>query len=240
MSIEFLLLFMVLALLAEIIGTIGGFGSSLFFIPIASYFLDFHSVLGITAVFHVMSNLTKIAMFREGVDWKLIIRIGIPATLFVIIGAFLSKYIETKWLEVSLAIFLLLLSVFLFLFNRIQLKPTVVNAVSGGVLSGFLAGLIGTGGAIRGIVLASFEMTPSMFIATSSFIDLSIDFSRGLVYYFNGFLHYHDLYLIPCLGVISVIGTYLGKKIVKRLTNEQFKKGVLILVFITGLITLFK
>jgi hypothetical protein len=43
-----------LALLAEILETVGGFASSLFFIPIASYFLDIHSVLGITALFHVI------------------------------------------------------------------------------------------------------------------------------------------------------------------------------------------
>jgi uncharacterized membrane protein YfcA len=62
--LENLYLFILLALLAEIAGTVGGFGSSLFFVPIASYFLDFHSVLGITALFHVSSNLSKIAFFR--------------------------------------------------------------------------------------------------------------------------------------------------------------------------------
>jgi uncharacterized membrane protein YfcA len=86
--LENLPLFILLALLAEILGTVGGFGSSLFFVPIASYFLDFHSVLGITALFHVSSNLTKIAFFRKGFDKKLVISIGIPAVVFVIAGAF--------------------------------------------------------------------------------------------------------------------------------------------------------
>jgi uncharacterized membrane protein YfcA len=56
--LEHLPLFILLSLIVEVLGTIGGFGSSLFFVPIASYFLDFHSVLGITALFHVLSNLT--------------------------------------------------------------------------------------------------------------------------------------------------------------------------------------
>src|SRR6478735_3373233 len=96
--------FILLALIAEILGTVGGFGSSLFFVPIASYFLDFHSVLGITALFHVSSNLTKIAFFRKGFDKKLIVSIGIPAILFVIIGAYISKYIKTEILEIALAV----------------------------------------------------------------------------------------------------------------------------------------
>ena len=238
--IEHLFLFIALALIAEIIGTVGGFGSSLFFIPIASYFLDFHSVLGITAVYHVMSNLTKIALFRQGVDKKVIFWIGIPSVVFVVIGAYLSSYFQAKWLELFLAIFLIVLSIVLFVYSNIKLKPNFVNSFSGGVLSGFLAGVIGTGGAIRGIVLASFDLSPSAFIATSSIIDLSIDLSRSVVYFFNGFVHPHDLYLLPLLAVVSIVGTFLGKKIVLKLSNDQFKKGVLILVFITGIVSIAK
>ena len=107
---ENLALFILLALLAEILGTVGGFGSSLFFVPIASYFLDFHSLFVITALFHVSSNLTKIAFFRKGFDKKLVISIGVPAVLFVIAGAFLRKFIETKTLEISLGLFLIVVS----------------------------------------------------------------------------------------------------------------------------------
>jgi uncharacterized membrane protein YfcA len=238
--IDHIILFIVLALIAEIIGTVGGFGSSLFFIPIASYFLDFHSVLGITAMYHVMSNLTKIALFRQGVDKKVILWIGIPSVIFVVIGAYLSSYFQAKWLELFLAIFLIVLSIVLFVYSEIKLKPNFVNSFSGGFLSGFLAGVIGTGGAIRGIVLASFDLSPSAFIATSSIIDLSIDLSRSVVYFFNGFVHSHDLYLLPILALVSVVGTYFGKKIVLKLSNDQFKKGVLILVFVTGIVSLVK
>ena len=35
-----------MALIAEIIGTIGGFGSSVFFVPIGNFYFDFHSVFG--------------------------------------------------------------------------------------------------------------------------------------------------------------------------------------------------
>ena len=79
MEIPDLVLFFVLALLAEIIGTIGGFGSSVFFVPVASLFFDFHSVLGITAVFHLSSNASKIYLFKKGVDKQLLIRFGIPS-----------------------------------------------------------------------------------------------------------------------------------------------------------------
>ena len=240
MTLESLLLFISLALLAEILGTIGGFGSSLFFVPIASYFFDFYSVLGITALFHVSSNLAKITLFRKGFDKNLIINIGIPAVLFVIIGAYLSKFIDPKILEIFLALFLILVSATFLIFKNITVKATLTNSISGGVTSGLIAGLLGTGGAIRGIVLAAYNLKKEVFIATSSIIDLGIDLSRSVVYSANGYINKEILYLIPILLIVSIIGTFIGKKILEHVSEEQFKSIVLILVFITGVFTLAK
>jgi len=236
--LEYLLLFILLALLSEILGTVGGFGSSLFFVPMASYFLDFHSVLGVTALFHVLSNLAKIYFFRKGFDKKLVIRIGIPAVLFVILGAFLSKFIETKFLEIILSAFLILVSLTFLIFKNLALRTTLINAISGGVFSGMVAGLIGTGGAIRGITLAAFNLKTEVFIATSAIIDLGIDSSRSVVYYLNGYVLQKDLYLIPILLLVSIAGTFIGKKILNRISEKQFKAMVLSLVLLTGVLTL--
>lgn len=238
--IDHLLLFILLALLAEILGTIGGFGSSLFFIPIATLFLDIHSVLGVTALFHVSSNITKIAVFRKGVDKYLILNIGIPAVIFVIIGAYFSKYINAKLIENILSVFLIVTSLTFIVFKNITVKPTRFNSITGGVLSGFIAGLIGTGGAIRGITLAAFNLQTEVFIATSSVIDLGIDLSRSVVYTLNGFVHKDDLYLIPILLVVSILGTLIGKQILKKIKADQFKTIVLILILFTGVISLSK
>lgn len=237
---ENLPLFVFLALIAEILGTVGGFGSSLFFVPIASYFLDFHTVLGITALFHVTSNLTKIYFFREGFDKRLLFSLGIPAVLFVILGALLSKYVETTYLEIALAVFLILVSLTFLLARNISIKPTLKNSIGGGVFSGLIAGLLGTGGAIRGLTLAAYDLKTEIFIATSAMIDLGIDSSRSVVYYYNGYIHYHDLYLIPILAVVSIVGTIIGKKILTKVSQAQFKSIVLFLVLITGIITLIK
>ncbi len=240
MTLENLLLFILLALLAEILGTVGGFGSSLFFVPMASYFLDFHSVLGITALFHVSSNLSKIAFFRKGFDKKLVLSIGIPAVIFVIIGSFLSKYVGSELLEISLSIFLIVTSILFLVFKKLTIKPTLANSIGGGLFSGLIAGLLGTGGAIRGITLAAYNLGMESFIATSAIIDLAIDSSRAVVYSINGYVHKHDLYLIPILLIVSIAGTFIGKKILAKVSEERFKHFVLILVMLTGVVTLIK
>lgn len=235
---DHLFLFIILALIAEILGTMGGFGSSLFFVPMAGFFLDFYSVLGITALFHLSSNVSKIALFRHGFNKQLILRIGIPAVVFVIAGAYLSSFFDKRLLEIVLGVFLIGLSLVLLIATKLTIEPTLKNSLVGGALSGFTAGILGTGGAIRGLTMAAFSLPKDVFIATSAVIDLGIDFSRSVVYFSNGYMHWHDMYLIPVLILVSFAGTFLGQRILRLISDAQFKKLVLLLILGVGLITL--
>lgn len=231
-------LFLLLSLIAEIIGTIGGFGSSVFFVPIANFYFDFESVLGLTALYHLSSNLSKIALFRQGLNKKLLLQIGIPSVLFVVVGGLLTTALPTASLEVVLGIFLVGLSLVFLLNSKLVINPTRRNALLGGGLSGFSAGLLGTGGAIRGLTMASFNLEKSAFIATSAFIDFSIDFSRSFVYYYNGYIHAHDLVYIPFLLVIGLVGTAIGKKVLNYIPQDRFRQISLGLILLISLVTL--
>ena len=231
-------IFLILALLAEIIGTIGGFGSSVFFVPIANFYFDFYSVLGLTALFHLSSNLSKLMLFKKGIDKKLAINLGIPAVAFVVMGSFASRYLDSKILQLVLALFLVSFSLLFLIKKELALKATAKNALIGGSLSGFSAGLLGTGGAIRGLTMAAFNLEKSIFIATSALIDMAIDLSRAVVYWVNGYIHNHDLIYIPFLLLIGFLGSWIGKKILLYIPQPVFRKISLFLILLIGLISL--
>lgn len=231
-------LFLLLALVAEIVGTIGGFGSSVFFVPLGNFYFDFYSVLGMTAIFHLSSNLSKIFLFKKGLDKKLLLHIGVPSVLFVVVGGFLSKMVNTGTLEIVLGVFLVTFSLLFLIKSEIVLLPNKKNAIIGGTLSGFSAGLLGTGGAIRGLTMAAFNLEKNAFIATSAFIDFMIDFSRTFVYYGNGYIGKQELTYLPFLFAIGLVGTYLGKKILAHIPQEKFRKLSLIFILLIGLATI--
>lgn len=230
--------FLLLALLAEVAGTVGGFGSSVFFVPIANFYFDFQSVLGITALFHLASNLSKLGLFRAGIDRGLLLRMGLPAVAFALLGGLASAWIETRGLTVLLALFLIALSGWMLLRPRWKVRASAGNAVLGGVLSGGMAGLVGTGGAVRGAVMAAFDLRKDVFVATSAAIDLAIDLSRAAVYARNGYIHSHDLVWIPLLAVVALAGTWLGRRILARVPQALFRRIALLLVLAIGLVTL--
>ena len=231
-------IFLLLALVAEIILTICGFGSSVFFVPIGNFYFDFYSVLGLTAIFHLSSNLSKIFLFKKGLDKKLLVNIGIPSIVFVILGGFLSKSINSIYLEIFLGVFLVGLSLLFLIKSNLTIAPNKKNAIIGGSFSGFSAGLLGTGGAIRGLTMASFNLEKSVFIATSAFIDFMIDFSRTVVYYNNGYIHSNDLKYVPFLFIIGLLGSFIGKKILLKIPQTKFRKLSLTFILFIGIVTL--
>ncbi|NDJ00090.1 sulfite exporter TauE/SafE family protein [Flavobacterium sp. LaA7.5] len=235
-------LFVALALVCEVIGTVSGFGSSILFVPLASMFFDFKTVLGITAVFHVFSNLSKIALFRKGIDKNIAFKLGIPAVIFVIAGAWFTTILPSDKIELLMNIVLVILAGYLiFNFNK-TLKQTNNNLYLGGTASGFLAGLVGTGGAIRGITLAAFRLPKEVFIATSALIDLGVDFSRAVVYVGYGYFKKEYMLLIPFLIGISILGSYLGKVILKYTSEKAFRYivlGIIILTSVFGVVKKF-
>ncbi len=227
-------LFFILALLAEILGTLSGFGSSILFVPLASLFLDFKIVLGITAVFHVFSNLSKLVLFQKSIEQNIAFKLGIPAIISVFLGALLIEYIPINESEVLINGTILLIALYSISRKAKSIQQTNTNLYIGGGVSGFLAGLIGTGGAIRGLVLSAFNLEKEVFIATSAMIDMGVDSTRALVYIFNGYFSQQHLILIPLLIAISFMGTYIGKIILKKIPEKTFHYLVLGIILVVS------
>lgn len=230
--------FLVLALLAETAGTAGGFGSSVFFVPLANFFLPLTTVLGLVVLFHLASNVAKLGLFRAGIDRPLLLRLGVPAVLFAAIGAWAGAFMELRWLEVALALFLVASSAALLLHPGWGLEPTTHNAMLGGAVSGWMAGMVGTGGAVRGLSLAAFGLPKEVFVATSAAIDLGVDSARALVYWRNGYMRDVDLSWLPWLVLVAIAGTWLGRSLLRRVPQQRFRQIALSLVLAIGLATL--
>ena len=140
-------------------------------------------------------------MFRKELHWKLMFKIGVHSVLMVMLGAYLNNKIEIKYAELAMALFLITFAFIFLLKKDLRFKPTNFNSVVGGAVAGFLAGIIGTGEAIRGATLAAFDLKKEIFVSTSASIDLLVDLSRTVIYLWNGYLDKKYFWFIPVLLV---------------------------------------
>jgi uncharacterized protein len=217
------ILFLITALFSEIVGTVGGFGSSTFFVPLALLFEKFEVVLVLTSFLHVAGNLTKMFLFRKSFDFKLIASIALPSIIMTVIGALLVSSIDTKLLTKALGFILIFLLVMKFYYEkRISKKNTVLLKVLSGA-SGFLTGLFGTGGALRALALSAMALPKSVFVITSASIDLLGDVGRLIIYLRNFSLEKEHWFYIPALMVVAWVGSSIGQRILEHVSEKKFQ-----------------
>ena len=229
------ILFFFSAFIAEVLGTIAGFGSSTVFLPLALLFFDFKSALVLVALFHIFGNISRVSFFKHGLDRHILIIFGVPSVVLTLIGALLVTYLPQEMLKGILGVFLIIYSIISLWKEDLKVRPSLFNSVIGGGLSGFLAGLIGTGGALRGAFLTAFGLPKEKYITTAAAIALAVDFTRIPVYFAEGFLTSQYYWYIPVLLSVALIGSFTGKQIVKQLPQKTFRKVVLSAILIIGL-----
>jgi uncharacterized protein len=232
-------LFFGLALLCEVLGTVSGFGSSAYFVSLSLFFYDYTTVLALTGLLHVFSNTAKLLLFWRGIQWRLLVWLGVPSVAFVVLGAWLSAQVALRYANTLLGIFLIGMGSLLLLRPQLQLSQHRAVVVGSGAVAGFLAGLLGTGGAVRGLALAAFKLEQNAFIATSAAIDFGVDASRSVVYWQQGYMPRALWWYLPILLVLAFVGSWLGKLIVTRFSTAAFRKLVLAMLIVIGVLLLF-
>lgn len=218
--------------LAEILGTIAGFGSSSIFLPFVAQVLDFHNALILAAIYHIFWNTSRLILFHQYVNKHILILFGIPSILCTILGAMLVTYIDQNVLKGCLGIILVVFAGYSLLGHTWKVKPRPLFGLIGGGLSGFSAGLIGTGGVLRGASMSLFHLPKEQYIATIASIALLVDVTRIPIYFGNGFLVREFWILLPFLALIAFIGSYVGRKMVKLLPEKVFQKIILVSIMI--------
>ncbi len=234
MDINTLILFLLAAYLSEVAGTLAGFGSSTLFMPLALFLVDFRIALVMVAVLHISGNLGRLGFFKKGLNYRMLLIFGVPSVILTVVGAFLVDYVNQDILKFSLGLFLIFYVIWSLYKSDFKISPTPISTTLGGGLSGFLAGLIGTGGALRAAFLTGFGLKKEVYLATAAAIALGVDLTRLPIYLSQGFLKDELIILIPFLVVAAISGSYTGKKLLSRISAAGFRRVVLGALLLMG------
>jgi uncharacterized protein len=107
--------------------------------------------------------------------------------------------------------------------------------IAGGGATGFITALIGTGGALRATLLQGFNIEKVKYIATAATIALATDATRIPVYLSQGFLTEQYFIYLPILFAIALVGSFIGRKIVRMIDQEKFRKMVLVAIILVSI-----
>jgi uncharacterized membrane protein YfcA len=159
----------------------------------------------------------------------------LPSILTTLGGALLFHQLEVEIISVIFAVIILTFAAYSFSNRKYQIPKTNVTLIIGGVLSGVMAGLVGMGGPLRSMFLLSSGNKKYSYIATSSILAVLISTTRIIVYlYYDTLQDDYYIYILP-LVVIAFIGTYIGLKLLSRLSNLVIKRTVLIVLVVLAI-----
>jgi uncharacterized membrane protein YfcA len=231
-----IILIAVLTFIVSIVAIIAGFGTSTIMIPVLIYFYPLPQVLLLTGVIHWFNDGWRLLFFKDGIWWKRLILAAVPGVIASLIGASLVIRIPQQYLFRALGIMLLLYVIVIYARPSFRMKRTKIYAVTGGAFAGFISGLLGVSGEITSMLLSALDLPKEIFIGTGGAFALIIDVSRVIAYVGEGIkldpaLSWGLIAFIPA----SLLGSLLGRRVVNKITQSQFRKVIAVFLLIAGL-----
>ncbi|SRR5260221_1241030 len=232
------IVFIISAIIAESIGTFTGFGATTILLPIATFLMPLKTAIVLVSLFHFFGTTFRTIFFARKINLKIALLFGIPSLIFSIIGASLLSSIDPIILTRLVGILLIIYAIYSLFKEKIVLPKSPALLVGGGSFVGFIAGLIGTAGAVRGAFLTSWNLSPEVYLGTGALMGLGADTARVGVYLKDGLLQFNArLFLILALAALT--GTLIGRFLVKRTKANAFTKIVFLALVLAGARLLF-
>ena len=229
------LLLLAAALFGGAVATISGFGLATVLTPVFALQLEIHQAVLVVAIVHLGNGLFRLTLFRKHIDAVVVRRFGIWCVLGALAGASLYRGLHPSLLQGLLgAVLLALAGRELLPESRRPSFPRRVDQ-AGGFLAGLVGGAIGNQGAIRSAYLLNYRLPKEVFVGTGTALACAIDLVRVPVYLWVERASLADLipWAAPAL-VCAVTGTLLGKRLLKRISKETFRKIVGGLIAVLG------
>jgi uncharacterized membrane protein YfcA len=223
----FVAIFGAAAVVASATASIASAGVDSLLTPVLALKMEMRlAVLAVTAP-HFTFNALRCWSVRQSINRKILARFGLTSAVGALGGSLLHQFVSSDWLSIVFAVLLILAGLFGVTgwADRVHFKKR--GAYVGGILSGFFGGLTGEQGGLRAAALLGFDIEKEAFVATATAAALIVDFVRAPIYLA---LHHKDLpqLAVPALvaAVCTVLGTFLGSRLFKRIPQALFSRIV--------------
>jgi len=220
---------------AEVLGTMAGFGAATVLTPIAAWFLDIKTAIALVAAFHLIGNASRLVFFGRFINWRTWLLFGVTGVALSGIGARVAATLPSPMIQAAFGAFLLLYVAASSMSSWLVLPSHPLTLLGGGIASGFVAGLLGTGGAIRSACLLAFRLPKEAYLGTSAAIALVVDATRLPIYLAERLLPVSMAWLVAALVPVGFGGAWVGQRLVRRLSAAAFRRAVLALLAAMGI-----
>jgi uncharacterized membrane protein YfcA len=247
------------SLFTAILTFFSGFGVGTILTPVFILFFPIEIAIAMTAIIHFLNNLFKLGLTYKDIDKSVLLKFGVPAIPFAVLGAWLLGSLSKEKILLSSFTFLniqcevyliqLIIGLLMLFFAIAELFPSFKkdtikhkHLILGGSISGFFGGLTGNQGALRTMFLIKSGLSKNAFIATGIAIACFVDVSRLSIYFLKNKQNINiqeNIGIIVTATLCAFVGAYFGKMLLKKITINTIQYMVSLLIGVISILLIF-
>lgn len=236
MSALFIALVTIVGVFGGGVAAVAGFGIGSLLTPLVA--LDTGTQLAVAAVAipHAIGTVQRFWKLRRHVHRGVLLGFGVTSAVGGLVGALLQSRATSKALTIVFGILLVLAAVSELTGWIQRVRWGRQAAWIAGGLSGALGGLVGNQGGIRSAAMLGFDVPRASFVATATAIALCVDATRLPVYLATQARAIGSVWPLVAAGTLGVvIGTALGTRVLRWLSERAFRRIVAVLLLALGI-----
>ena len=232
--------FCAVILLASFVRGFSGFGFSASSISLLSFILPPVEIVPIILLLEVIASFFMIPSIWSKINWKFVIYLLFGVALGTPIGVKLLSILEPKLMHMVISITVIFFAVLLLK----GYKNKKLNHNLSKFFVGIVAGTANGFGTLAGLPIALYFLViavePAVIRASIAALFFFTDSYALILTYFSGLLELSFLLRTLPLILIVPIGVFMGTKLFKGSTKENYKKYVLYFLIFISFIGLIK
>ncbi len=212
-----------LGVVAGTVGGIVGFGASVILLPALAWVFGAKDAVPMMAIAALLANASRVAVWWREVDWRACGVYCITAIPFAALGALTLVALDARAVEAALGVFLLsMIPVRRWLatigLNVLRWQLAIVGAVIG-----FLSGIVASTGPINTPFFLAYGLVKGGYLSTEALGSLAVGLTKAIAFRSLGAMPWDTLVRGLIVGVSLMLGSYLAKHWVLRLSPERFR-----------------
>jgi uncharacterized protein len=216
-----------------------GFGAGLIAVPMLAFILPVSTAVSVATVFTTLTSLQQVGREWRQIAWHQFIVIFVYSIVGIALGLYCMKLLDERILRHCLGAFLILYSLYAL---RAPEAPRLlprrwrgILAAAAGIVGGLVSALFGAGaGPIYVVYFDILRLERAVFRATISAVVVLGGAARIAGYGSSGF---YGSWTIPLLAIglpLVIFGSWLGDRLVFRLSARSFSGLVAAIILLSG------
>jgi uncharacterized protein len=222
-----------------------GFGAGLIAVPMLAFILPVSTAVSVATALTTLTSMRQVRRDWRQIAWRQFALVVSYTVIGIGVGFYFIRLLDENALRRGLGVFLIIYSVHALLtMNTSRVLPTRWHsglAAGAGITGGLCSALFGGGaGPLYVVYFDLLRMEKDAFRATMSAIVLIGGAARMAGYGSYGFYGHSTLALLVLGLPLVLVGSWLGDRIVYRLSARTFSRFVGALVLLSGVALLLK